>query len=85
MFFSATLKLPRNLFMYGGGELGPENDAPLLQGSHCSSFSVQVASHWVSLGHEMGQTMAFANEAPVGDTYIGWPSPGLHSAAHESR
>jgi len=62
-FFPAILQLPRNPFTYGGGEPGPENNAPRCRG-------VATAASQVSLGHEMGQTTAFTNKTPVGDTYI---------------
>ena len=55
--------------MYDGGELGPENDTPLLLGSRRSDLSAQVASQ-VPLGPEMGQTMGVANKTPVGNTRI---------------
>jgi len=45
-FFSAILQLSRNPFTYDGGESGPENDTPLLQGSRRSNPS--------ALSHETG-------------------------------
>ena len=68
VFLLAILQLPRNPFVYGGRESGPENDAPLLQGSHRSNLSASVASK-VSLGRETGQTIDVANKTPVRDTH----------------